>query len=155
MKWYYKNGVATKGHSTIFGYRRRNVFIILAVVAFLLALIIGLAVGLTLRNRHSTLSPFNKKVTNRSQDLPLPDDTGGIYSGDLTYYAPGLGACGVTSTATDMICAISWQLYGNVPYSSDSANQQTRPKWGQILILIRFVFAKFERRGIVTGLQGM
>ena len=46
------------------------------------------------------------------QNLPLPGNTGGIFTGDLTYYAPGLGSCGITSSAEDMICAISWQLYG-------------------------------------------
>lgn len=45
-------------------------------------------------------------------NLPLPGNTGGIFSGDLTYYDPGLGSCGITSSSTDMICAISWQLYG-------------------------------------------
>lgn len=46
------------------------------------------------------------------RNLPLPGNTGGIFTGDLTYYDPGLGSCGITSSAEDMICAISWQLYG-------------------------------------------
>lgn len=50
-----------------------------------------------------------------SSNLPLPGNTGGIFSGDLTYYAPGLGACGVTSTDTDMICAISHIVFGTSP----------------------------------------
>lgn len=29
------------------------------------------------------------------------------YTGDMTYFAPGLGSCGATSTDTDMIVAIS------------------------------------------------
>jgi hypothetical protein len=53
IKWYYRDGKATHGHRTICGYRRRNVFILLGVILALLALIIGLAVGLTLRNRSS------------------------------------------------------------------------------------------------------
>ncbi|KAI1350462.1 RlpA-like double-psi beta-barrel-protein domain-containing protein-containing protein [Xylaria sp. FL0043] len=32
-------------------------------------------------------------------------------SGDLTYYAPGLGACGVTNTEDDAIVALSWELF--------------------------------------------
>lgn len=32
-------------------------------------------------------------------------------AGDLTYYAPGLGACGVTSTEDDAVVALSWQLF--------------------------------------------
>jgi hypothetical protein len=52
MKWYYKNGAATT-HSTLFGYRRRNVFILLAIILCSIILIIGLSVGLT-RNKSST-----------------------------------------------------------------------------------------------------
>jgi hypothetical protein len=32
-------------------------------------------------------------------------------SGDLTYYAPGLGACGVYNSEDDSIVALSWQLF--------------------------------------------
>ncbi|KAI0455528.1 RlpA-like double-psi beta-barrel-protein domain-containing protein-containing protein [Xylaria acuta] len=32
-------------------------------------------------------------------------------SGDLTYYAPGLGACGVYSSEDDAVVALSWQLF--------------------------------------------
>ncbi|KAI0165824.1 RlpA-like double-psi beta-barrel-protein domain-containing protein-containing protein [Xylariaceae sp. FL1272] len=35
----------------------------------------------------------------------------GTFSGDLTYYAPGLGACGVTNLESDSIVAISKTLY--------------------------------------------
>lgn len=35
------------------------------------------------------------------------------YSGDLTYYSAGLGSCGITSTDTDAIVALS------VPMVSD------------------------------------
>jgi hypothetical protein len=52
MKWYYKNGAATT-HSTLFGYRRRNVFILLAIILCSIILIIGLSIGLT-RNKSST-----------------------------------------------------------------------------------------------------
>ncbi|KAG6994154.1 hypothetical protein G7Y79_00046g082050 [Physcia stellaris] len=31
--------------------------------------------------------------------------------GQMTYYAPGLGACGITSSANDNICAIGHALY--------------------------------------------
>jgi len=55
---------------------------------------------------------FLLEPTDYSLNLPLPGDTGGIYSGDLTYYDPGLGSCGITSTENDLICAISWELYG-------------------------------------------
>ncbi|KAI1364711.1 RlpA-like double-psi beta-barrel-protein domain-containing protein-containing protein [Xylaria arbuscula] len=32
-------------------------------------------------------------------------------SGDLTYYAPGLGACGVTNGEGDAIVAVAWELF--------------------------------------------
>ncbi|KAI0105513.1 RlpA-like double-psi beta-barrel-protein domain-containing protein-containing protein [Nemania sp. FL0031] len=32
-------------------------------------------------------------------------------NGDLTYYAPGLGACGVYNSESDAIVAVSWQLF--------------------------------------------
>ncbi|KAI1202534.1 RlpA-like double-psi beta-barrel-protein domain-containing protein-containing protein [Nemania serpens] len=32
-------------------------------------------------------------------------------SGDLTYYAPGLGACGKYNSEDDAVVALSWQLF--------------------------------------------
>jgi hypothetical protein len=50
IKWYYKDGHVITPHRTLFGYRRRNVLIIGgAGILALIALIIGLAVGLTLK----------------------------------------------------------------------------------------------------------
>jgi len=70
-----------------------------------LALIIGLAVG---------LSGGSKKP----QNLPLP--TGAqVYTGDLTYYGPGLGACGITSTDNDPIVAVSHFLFDAQQKGSD------------------------------------
>jgi hypothetical protein len=47
----------------------------------------------------------------RTQNLPLPTSNGGPYSGDLTYYEPGLGACGITSSSSDSICAVSHLVF--------------------------------------------
>ena len=47
MKWYVKDGRVAKPHATLWGYRRRNVFILLGLIIALICLIIGLAVGLT------------------------------------------------------------------------------------------------------------
>jgi hypothetical protein len=38
--------------------------------------------------------------------LPLPNGSQ-TYTGDLTYYEPGLGACGVVSTSKDDIVSVS------------------------------------------------
>jgi hypothetical protein len=43
--------------------------------------------------------------------------TGEMHSGQLTYYAPGLGSCGLWNSQDDYICAISHDLYGTPPPS--------------------------------------
>ncbi|WEW61386.1 hypothetical protein PRK78_006876 [Emydomyces testavorans] len=88
--------------------KRQRIFfggIVAAVVVVLVALIIGLSVGLTRKNRTS--------------NLPLPLNNGGPYSGDLTYYEPALGACGITSTGSQNICAVSRILYDAASTGSD------------------------------------
>ncbi|CAL5870524.1 uncharacterized protein PFLUO_LOCUS4763 [Penicillium psychrofluorescens] len=86
--------------------RRKLVIITIAIAVVLLALIIGLAVGLTVGKNHNN-------------NLPLPTANGGPYDGDLTYYNPGLGACGITSTDTEMICAVSHILFDAASTGSD------------------------------------
>lgn len=53
-----------------------------------------------------------------SQDLPLP---GGAqtYTGDLTYYAVGLGACGITSQENQNVVAVSHTLFDAAQTGSD------------------------------------
>lgn len=55
----------------------------------------------------------------RTQNLPLP---GGAktYTGDLTYYDPGLGACGIDSGDNDAIVAVSH-------YTFDAAQTGSNP----------------------------
>jgi len=77
--------------------RRIFLFVLLALLICLLALILGLGLGLGLK-KHS------------SADLPLPSNTA-TFTGDLTYYATGLGACGITSTDNDAICAVSHIIF--------------------------------------------
>lgn len=55
-------------------------------------------------------------------------------TGDLTYYAPGLGACGIVSTETDLICAISHALYDSY---NNSPNPNTNPLCGHKIKAIR------------------
>ena len=62
----------------------RAKLLILGAVLVVLALILGLAIGLTRHNGHG------------DKGLPLGSQT---YTGDLTYYGPGLGACGRTSSS--------------------------------------------------------
>ncbi|KIW12389.1 hypothetical protein PV08_09666 [Exophiala spinifera] len=84
---------------------RRAKIIIIATALAVLVLIIGLAAGLSTRKH--------------SQNLPLPSGHGGPYTGDLTYYGPGLGACGVTSKDSDKIVAISHSVFDAVSTGSD------------------------------------
>ncbi|KAF5845281.1 hypothetical protein GGP41_002871 [Bipolaris sorokiniana] len=76
--------------------RRTLLIIIGASFILLLALIIGLAVGLS----------------GKSDDtaLPLPGGTQ-TFEGDLTYYNPALGACGQTHDDGDAVVAVSHILW--------------------------------------------
>lgn len=60
---------------------------------------------------------MNFEILDRSQNLPLPTNSD-IIQGDLTYYAPGLGACGKTSTDGDDICAVSHIIFDAVSRGS-------------------------------------
>ncbi|KAI1939713.1 hypothetical protein LOZ62_005014 [Ophidiomyces ophidiicola] len=85
-----------------------------------LILIIGLSVGLTRGCRPS--------------NPPLPLDNGGAFSGDLTYYEPGLGACGISSTGSENVCAVSKDLYDA---ASIGPNPNSNPLCGLKLRLKR------------------
>jgi hypothetical protein len=78
--------------------RRTFLIVLVALLLSLLALILGLSIGLS--RKHSSAKDF----------IPLPS-TGGIYTGDLTYYGTGLGACGWTSSDDDAIVAVSWETF--------------------------------------------
>jgi len=54
---------------------------------------------------------------------------GGTYSGDGTYYAPGLGACGWTNSDTDYIAAVSYLLFDSWPGAG--ANPNDNPVCGR------------------------
>jgi hypothetical protein len=85
---------------------KRSKIIIATLLACLLILIIGLAAGLSTRSKHLA-------------NLPLPSNHGGPYTGDLTYYGPGLGACGITSKDGDDIVSISHLVFDAVSKGSD------------------------------------
>ncbi|KAF2847093.1 hypothetical protein T440DRAFT_457325 [Plenodomus tracheiphilus IPT5] len=92
-------------HKRYFGRSRRTLLIAIGVIFLcLLALIIGLAVGL--------------KGGSKTQNLPLP---GGAetYTGDLTYYDPGLGACGIDSGDSEPVVAISHYTFDAAQTGSD------------------------------------
>lgn len=95
-------------HTSRATYSNKRRYIILAIIIVcLLTLVIGLAAGLSLRHKNS------------HQNLQLPTGYGGVYNGDLTYYAPGLGACGIKSSKSEMIVAISHLLFDSVQQGSN------------------------------------
>ncbi|KAF2188661.1 hypothetical protein K469DRAFT_703264 [Zopfia rhizophila CBS 207.26] len=92
-------------HKRYLGRSRRTLLIAIAVLfVLLLGLIIGLAVGLTRKSEH--------------RNLPLPNGAE-TYTGDLTYYDPGLGACGIPSSSSDAIVSISHFTFDAVQKGTD------------------------------------
>jgi hypothetical protein len=90
---------------TYFNLRKRTfLLILLAHFLTILALILGLSIGLTQRKK--------------SQNLPLPSSSE-HFTGDLTYYSPALGACGITSSDSDSVCAVSHLVFDAVQTGSD------------------------------------
>ena len=55
---------------------------------------------------------------------------GDTYTGDMTYYAPGLGPCGHVNHENEDICAVSHVIYDR---ASNSANPNTNPLCGHTL----------------------
>ncbi|KAK3071239.1 hypothetical protein LTR53_008990 [Teratosphaeriaceae sp. CCFEE 6253] len=106
---------------------RRKVFLValLAGLLALLALIIGLAAGLTAGSKHN-------------KNLPLPSNTE-TFTGDLTYYGTGLGACGETSGDDDLIVSISHIVFDAAgSSSSQGGNSNNNPLCNQTLRASRF-----------------
>ena len=112
-------------HRTYFG-RSRRVFLFLAILPLLLIILI-LAVGLGVGLR-------NSNNNNSSQHLPLPVNPNGVYTGDLTYYGLGLGACGEVNSDTDMVCAVSHTVFDAVAVGS---NPNQNPLCGRRIHIMR------------------
>ncbi|RPB08816.1 hypothetical protein P167DRAFT_528082 [Morchella conica CCBAS932] len=93
---------------TYFGLRR-NVFllVLLGAALALLALILGLAIGLT-AGKHGKSKSYIPNPSNKA-----------LNTGEATYYAPGLGACGITSTDTEAIVAVSHVVFDAVQVGSN------------------------------------
>lgn len=102
--------------------RRTFLFCLLGILAALI-LIIGLAAGLT-HHGHDA-------------NLPLPSNTK-VFTGDLTYYGVGLGACGITSQEGDAVVAVSHVIFDAASRGSDP---NANPLCGQRLRAQRFVCA--------------
>ena len=75
-----------------------------------------------------TWSWFGANTPRSSKsNLALPTSNGGPYTGDLTYYGPGLGSCGYTNSESDSICAVSHILFDA---ASTGSNPNENPLCG-------------------------
>ena len=111
--------------------RRKFVIACLVLLLLLIGLVLGLAIGLSLslRSRYVTLPPpsaFHSLKTlcifcfgltstrhNRSHEIPTPSSNK-THHGEMTYYTPALGACGLVSRSTDNVVSISYLTFDAV-----------------------------------------
>ncbi|KAK6825879.1 hypothetical protein PG987_013373 [Apiospora arundinis] len=108
-------------HRTYLGGRSRR-FLLLALAALVFVLVLALAIGLGVGLSH-------KK--NSTKNLPLPSNHG-VFTGDLTYYQPGLGACGVTSSDRDAIVSVSHLTFDAAGANRDGGgNPNANPLCGK------------------------
>ncbi|KAM0708593.1 hypothetical protein Q7P35_005245 [Cladosporium inversicolor] len=115
---------------------KRNIFLLALLAAFLalLALIIGLAVGLTQKSKPS--------------NLPLPSNSQ-TFDGELTYFQTGLGACGETNTDSDMIVSVSHIIFDAAGSSSSKGgNSNANPLCGLMIRAERYDEDRGERRSV-------
>lgn len=84
----------------------------------------------------------------RAQNLPLPSNSA-TFSGELTYYGPGLGACGETSTSGDKIVSLSHILFDAAgSSSSDGGNSNLNPLCNRMIRAQRYNEAAGEMRSV-------
>ncbi|KAJ3805711.1 RlpA-like double-psi beta-barrel-protein domain-containing protein-containing protein [Lentinula aff. lateritia] len=62
-----------------------------------------------------------------SEAIPLLPRT--TYTGDVTYYTPGLGACGIVNTSAQLVAAIGHIAFDSYPGAT--ANPNTNPICGK------------------------
>lgn len=80
------------------GLRRRKFILLIflpLIILFFIVLPLSIGLGIGLRSR-----------TRKEASLPLPSNKG-VFTGDITYYYPGLGACGWNSNESDGVVAVS------------------------------------------------
>ncbi|CAF9925453.1 MAG: hypothetical protein HETSPECPRED_005841 [Heterodermia speciosa] len=99
-------------------------------------------------------SPYYQPPSNPNQatspqnpiNPPSSSSSSSGTQGQMTYYNPGLGACGLTSSASENICAISHVLYDahNV-----NGNPNDNPLCGHRIRATRFDEGRGEVRSLV------
>ncbi|KAI7213590.1 hypothetical protein KC333_g6491 [Hortaea werneckii] len=89
-------------------------------------------------NPYSVANVTNADPNSSKSNLPLPSNAD-TFTGDLTYYQPGLGACGVTSTEDDFIVSLSHSLFDAAGSSTDAGgNSNENPLCGRMLRATRY-----------------
>ncbi|KAL8998029.1 MAG: hypothetical protein Q9188_006183 [Gyalolechia gomerana] len=116
---------------------RRTIYILIGVGgAAILATALGVGLSMALHPKHSSQQPPPSGTSGSSSSS---------FTGDLTYYTPGLGACGIYSTAADAICAISHIMYdaaaprGANPNLNPLCGKQIRATRGSKSVLVTVV----------------
>jgi hypothetical protein len=83
-------------------------------------------------------------LRDRHQNLPLPNNRE-VHTGDLTYYAPALGACGIVSSDSENVVAVSHLVFDAVQVGG---NPNTNPLCGKKLRASRYNEEAGEQRSV-------
>lgn len=70
------------------------------------------------------------------------------YVGDITYFNPGLGSCGIQSSDADAIVALS------IPMMNNPANPNLNPKCGSTVSIFNPTTGRSHRATVVDTCQG-
>ncbi|KAK0705510.1 RlpA-like double-psi beta-barrel-protein domain-containing protein-containing protein [Lasiosphaeris hirsuta] len=118
----------------------RRAIVLFVLVVVVLAFALGLGLGLGLRHRGGAANP---------DSLPLPSHGNKVYEGDLTYYAPGLGACGLDNVSGDYIAAVAHELFDAAGANlASGGNPNENPLCGKMIRITRDYVE--ENKGNVT-----
>jgi hypothetical protein len=90
-------------------------------------------------------APTTSKAASTSNNSNLPSFMVGTQTGQGTFYATGLGACGITNTDTDHIAAVSHLLFDNFP-GYNGVNPNDNPLCGKT------VTATYQGKSVVVSL---
>ncbi|KAK7610517.1 RlpA-like double-psi beta-barrel-protein domain-containing protein-containing protein [Phyllosticta paracitricarpa] len=117
---------------------RRRIFLLglIAVVISLIALIVGLSVGLTVGSGG-----------NEAENLPLPTNTQ-TWSGELTFYNPSMGSCGIPSSDNDKVVAVSLKIWDQVAKKYQITNPNENPLCGLKIRARRFYAQEGGERSV-------
>ncbi|KAF8973997.1 RlpA-like double-psi beta-barrel-protein domain-containing protein-containing protein [Flammula alnicola] len=90
-------------------------------------------------------APATTKQSSTGSSSNLPSFMVGTQTGQGTFYATGLGACGITNTDTDHIAAVSHLLFDNFP-GYNGVNPNSNPLCG------RTVTAHYQGKSVTVAL---